>query len=52
MLTDYIDAVMRRAEYEIPEDDGSYYGEILGLQGVFANEETLEKKQWKLAVMN
>lgn len=42
MLTAYIDAAMRKATYEILPDDGTYYGEIPGLQGVWANEATLE----------
>ena len=42
MLTEYIAAAMRKAKYEILEDDGSYYGEIPGIQGVYANHETLE----------
>lgn len=41
MLTDYIDAAMRHAHYEI-FGDGTIYGEIPHLQGVFANEKTLE----------
>ena len=43
MLTDYIRAAMRKAKYEILEDDGTYYGEIPGLQGVYANADTLEE---------
>ena len=42
MLTKYIQAAMRHAEYEIIEDDGTYYGRIPGFQGVWANESTLE----------
>jgi predicted RNase H-like HicB family nuclease len=42
MLTAYIQAAMRLAHYEILEDDGSFYGEIPGFQGVWANEPTLE----------
>ena len=42
MLREYIGAAMRRAHYEILSDDGSYYGEIPGFEGVFANAETLE----------
>lgn len=42
MLTDYIQAAMRRATYEILPDDNSYYGEIPGFQGVWANASTLE----------
>ncbi|WP_073038509.1 type II toxin-antitoxin system HicB family antitoxin [Desulfacinum infernum] len=41
MLTDYIAKAMRRARYELLED-GSFYGEIPGFQGVFANEKTLD----------
>lgn len=42
MIRQYIDAAMHRARYEIIEDDGSYYGEIPGFQGVYSNAETLE----------
>lgn len=42
MLTQYIQAAMRRAHYEIIEDDQTYYGEIPGFQGVYSNAETLE----------
>ena len=41
LLTNYIRAAMRRATYEILPD-GTYYGEIPGFQGVYANEQTLE----------
>lgn len=42
MLTEYIQAAMRQAEYEILPDDKTFYGHIPGLQGVWANEQTLE----------
>lgn len=42
MLTKYIQAAMRRAQYEILEDDKTFYGHIPGIQGVWANEPTLE----------
>lgn len=42
MLTDYIRAAMKQAKYEILEDDGTFYGEIPGFRGVYANAETLE----------
>ena len=42
MLTEYIRAAMRQAKYEIIEDDGSFYGEIPPVPGVWANGETLE----------
>jgi predicted RNase H-like HicB family nuclease len=43
MLTAYIQAAMRHAHYEILEDDGTFYGEISDLQGVWANAPTLEE---------
>lgn len=42
MLTNYIEAALRLATYEILAEDGSFYGEILGFQGVWANSRTLE----------
>jgi len=41
MLTSYIQAAMRLAKYEILEDQ-TYYGEIPGFQGVWANTDSLE----------
>ncbi len=41
MLTKYIQAAMRHATYEILPD-GTFYGEIPGFQGVWANADTLE----------
>ncbi len=42
MLTDYIRGAMRQARYEILADDASFYGEIPGFDGVYANASTLE----------
>ncbi len=42
MLTNYIRAAMHHARYEILPSDGSFYGEIPGFDGVYANAETLE----------
>lgn len=42
MLIEYIRAAMRRAKYEILPDDGTFYGEIPGFDGVYANADTLE----------
>lgn len=42
MLTEYIRAAMRQAKYEILKDDGTFYGEIPGFNGVYANAPTLE----------
>ena len=41
MLTAYIRAAMQRAQYKI-FDDGMYFGEIPGFQGVWASEASLE----------
>ena len=41
LLTAYIQAALRKANYERLED-GTYYGEIPDFQGVFANEDSLE----------
>lgn len=42
MLTEYLDAAMRQARYEILSDDGAFYGEIPDFDGVYANATTLE----------
>lgn len=42
MLLKYIQAAMHRARYEILPDDGTFYGEIPGFDGVYANADTLE----------
>ncbi len=49
MLTQYIQTAMHQAKYEILSDDGSFYGEIPGFQGVYANAETLENCREELA---
>lgn len=49
MLSQYINAAMRQAKYEILSDDGSFYGEIPGFQGVWANAKTLEDCREELA---
>jgi predicted RNase H-like HicB family nuclease len=48
MLASYIDKAMELARYEIIEDDGTYWGEIPGLQGVWANNSTLEECRTEL----
>ena len=42
MLTAYINAAMRKAHYEVLEGGEGYIGKIPGLQGVWANADTLE----------
>ena len=41
MLTGYIHVAMQKATYELLED-GTFYGEIPGCQGVWGNAATLE----------
>ncbi len=43
MLRNYIREAMRKAHYEILEDDGTFYGEIPGFQGVLSNATSLEE---------
>ena len=43
MLTNYIQAAMRHARYEILADTNEYYGEIPDCQGVYATAATLEE---------
>ncbi len=42
MLTEYIYKKLKQAQYKIL-DDKSYFGEIPGLQGVWASGKTLEE---------
>ncbi|NJK29018.1 MAG: type II toxin-antitoxin system HicB family antitoxin [Acaryochloris sp. RU_4_1] len=48
MLASYIDTAMELAIYELIEDDGTYWGEIPTLQGVWANHSTLEECRQEL----
>jgi predicted RNase H-like HicB family nuclease len=41
MLTDFIMKQLKNAHYKLLED-GSYFGEIPGMQGVWANAKNLE----------
>ena len=43
MITEYIEAALARATYEIIQDKEPYYGEIPGLRGVWASGKTLEE---------
>ena len=42
MITNYVKAAMHHARYEILPSDGSFYGEIPGFDGVYANAASLE----------
>jgi predicted RNase H-like HicB family nuclease len=49
MLSDYLEAALHRARYEIIDDGEPFYGEIPELQGVWASGETLETCRDNLA---
>lgn len=42
MITEYVQAALDRAHYELIEDDEPFYGEVSELPGVYATGETLE----------
>lgn len=48
-MTEYLQAAMRKAKYEILDGDEGFYGEIPGFQGVWANAKTLEECRNELA---
>lgn len=43
MLTEYIEAAMAKAKYEILPDDSTFYAHIPGFDGVYANCDDLER---------
>ena len=49
MLTDYLNAAMAKAHYELLERGEGFYGEIPGFQGVLAQADTLEACRSELA---
>ena len=49
MLTNYIRGALHKARYEILPDDNSFYGEIPGFDGLYANAPTLEACREELA---
>ncbi len=43
MIREYISAAMAKADYKIYPEDGTFYGEIPGFQGVYSVGDTLEE---------
>lgn len=43
MLSQYIQKAMEQAHYELLPEEGCYYGEIPGFEGVWATGNTLEQ---------
>ena len=48
MLTEYIEEALKRAKYEIIDDEEPYYGEVPELKGVWTSGKTLEECREKL----
>jgi predicted RNase H-like HicB family nuclease len=49
MLTQYVQAALDRAHYEMIQDDEPFYGEVPDLNGVWATGPTLESCRSNLA---
>ena len=49
MITDYIEAALAEAKYEIIEDEEPFYGEVPSLAGVWTTGKTLEECRKNLA---
>lgn len=43
ILAEYVELAMQDADFVIFVEDGTYFGEIYGFQGVWANADTLEE---------
>lgn len=48
MIIEYINEALGLAKYEIIDDEDPYYGEIPGIQGVWASGRTLEECRQRL----
>ncbi len=49
MITEYIDAALSKAKYEIIDHEEPYCGEIIELEGVWATGKTLEECRHNLS---
>jgi predicted RNase H-like HicB family nuclease len=49
MITEYIEAALAEAKYEIIEDEEPFYGEVPSLAGVWTTGKTLEECRKNLA---
>ncbi len=49
MIVEYIQAALEKANYEMIEDEEPFYGEVPGLEGVWATGKTLEDCRKNLA---
>ena len=48
ILAEYIETAMQDADFVIFVEDGTYFGQIYGFQGVWANADTLEECRQEL----
>jgi predicted RNase H-like HicB family nuclease len=48
LIIEYINEALKLAKYEIIDDEEPYYGEIPGIQGVWASGGTLEECRQRL----
>jgi predicted RNase H-like HicB family nuclease len=48
MIREYISKAMTGAQYKMLSDDGSWYGEIPGFNGAWANCDTIEECRTEL----
>jgi predicted RNase H-like HicB family nuclease len=48
MLANYLREAMRKAHYQMLEDDGTFYAEIPGFQGVLSNAASPEECRTRL----
>jgi predicted RNase H-like HicB family nuclease len=49
MSTEYVSAALKRAKFELINDEEPYYGEVKELRGVWATGKTLEECRHNLA---
>jgi len=49
MIIEYIQAALRKAHYELIEEDDLYFGSVPGLKGVWSEGRTLEECRSTLA---
>jgi len=49
MIHEYLDMALRKAHYEMIDDEEPYYGSVPALQGVWATGKTLEDCRKNLA---
>jgi predicted RNase H-like HicB family nuclease len=49
MITEYVQEALKRAKYELIENEEQYYGEVPELKGVWATGKALEECRKNLA---